>query len=65
MTSVSQTDEIMKTLYADKTNGIVCVGGDENLPDINWKDQRVVGKNYPQKISTPSSTKSMISDSMK
>ena len=30
---------------------VIEIGGDLNLPDINWKDQWVVGKNYPQKIS--------------
>ena len=50
-TSINQMDEIEKTLDSVKTNGIVWIGGDLNLPDINWKDKCVVGKNYPQKIS--------------
>jgi hypothetical protein len=38
----------LKTRY-DKA--IFCVGGDFNLPDIDWKTGLVNGNNYPHKTS--------------
>ena len=63
VTSTNQMDEIEKTLDSVKNNGIVRIGGDLNLPDINWKDQCVFGKKYPQKISN--SFLSKVNDSIK
>ena len=37
-TSEHQMEEILKTLDSVKTNGIIWIDGDINLPDINRKD---------------------------
>jgi hypothetical protein len=34
-----------------KDQAIFCVGGDFNLPDIDWKTGLVNGNNYPRKTS--------------
>ena len=51
-TSEHQMEEILKTLDSVKTNGTVWICGDLTLPDIIWKDQRVMGNGYPQNISS-------------
>lgn len=44
-------EEILKTLDAITIDGVVWIGGDFNMPDINWKDQTVTAHAYPQRTS--------------
>ena len=50
-TSMEQMEEILKTLDPIKTDGTVWIGGDFNLPDIDWNDLKVVGHQYPRAVN--------------
>ena len=39
-------DDIYKVFNKHK-NAIFCIGGDFNLPDINWITEEIVGNQYP------------------
>ena len=42
--------DIMSASLANK-RAVFWVGGDFNLPDINWKDEQISGKNNPLEIN--------------
>lgn len=41
----------ISSLYAANKSAIIWLGGDLNLPDINWKNVAIEGSRYPQAIS--------------
>ena len=45
--SLEHIQEITTSLNTLDTNDIIWVGGDLNLPDIDWKANQVVGHQYP------------------
>jgi hypothetical protein len=42
---------IIQALSEVKTDGVVWLLGDLNLPDINWKDKTMITRHYPSKIN--------------
>ena len=46
-----QMNNILDVLEAIKTNGVMWIGGDLNLPDIDWERIEVVRNQYPKVIS--------------
>jgi len=43
--------ETMHKIYSENNKAIFFIGGDFNLPDINWQDQSIFGNNYPLEIN--------------
>ena len=43
----------VQQLSATYRNNIVWVGGDSNLPDINWDTEMIEGHQYPSYINKP------------
>ncbi|KAL8593065.1 hypothetical protein ACOMHN_017991 [Nucella lapillus] len=54
-TSTQQMAEILRTLDTAKnnakSNGVIWIGGDLNLPDIEWETQQVVGHQNPMRVN--------------
>ena len=46
-----QMDEITQFLDGLDTNDVLWIGGDFNLPDIDWNHERVIGRQYPASMN--------------
>jgi hypothetical protein len=50
-TSIEQMGEILKTIDSIKTDGVVWLGGDLNLPDIDWNNMKITGHHNPTAVN--------------
>ena len=49
--TIDQMNNILQVMSSIQTNGVVWIGGDLNLPDIDWHRLEVTRNQYPREIN--------------